>query len=286
MQGHRGARGLRPENTIPSFKFAIDHHMTSIEFDVNVTRDKQLIIHHDSEVNSELCLDENGRPARSTPIRDLTLVQLKKLDCGAVRNESFPDQVPVPNTSLITLPELFAFVKEYEKNQDWREPILFFVEIKFRDDYTEGEVRESAALVVEAIERAGLVSRSTIQCFVTSVHPEIRQINTGLKTSAAFYISREEMARRAINLEDYRRKIIGKALIRGVDIISPYYPYVTPEFTRECHEEGLDVVTWTVNDRARIIKMLECGVDGIISDYPDLLYRVYHEWKGTRSENS
>jgi len=282
LQGHRGARGLRPENTIPSFKYAIDQKMTSIEFDVNVTKDKQLIIHHDSEVNSELCLDEEGHPAKPIPIRDLTLAELKKLDCGAVRNESFPEQVPMPNTGLVTLSELFSFVKQYEKDQSWREPVLFFIEIKFREDYTEDEVRESAALVVEAIERADLVSRSTIQSFVTSVHPEIKKLNKDLKTSAAFYISREDMARQAINIADYRRKIINKALLRGVDIISPYYHYVTPEFVRACRDEGLKVVTWTVNDQAKIIEMLECGVDGIISDYPDVLYRVYHEWKGTR----
>ena len=81
--------------------------MTSIELDTNVTRDHQLIVNHDTTVNGKICRYENGQPAETIPIRDLTVAELKQFDCGAVANDAFPEQIPVPGTRLITLDEFF-----------------------------------------------------------------------------------------------------------------------------------------------------------------------------------
>ncbi len=91
LQGHRGARGLYPENTIPAFKFAIEHKMTTLELDTNLTKDGNLIVFHDSTINPGLCLDSRGKPAQSTRILDMTLEDLKKLDCGSLINKKFPE---------------------------------------------------------------------------------------------------------------------------------------------------------------------------------------------------
>ena len=82
LQGHRGARGKRPENTIPAFEYCIENQMTTIELDTNVTKDKQLIVNHDTTVNGKICRYEDGGPAEFAPIKDLTVDQLKQLDCG------------------------------------------------------------------------------------------------------------------------------------------------------------------------------------------------------------
>ena len=95
LQGHRGARGKRPENTIPAFEYCIEHQMTTIELDTGVTKDKQLIVNHDSTVNGKICFYEDGGPAEFTPIKDLTVDQLKQLDCGTTGNTDFPEQMPV-----------------------------------------------------------------------------------------------------------------------------------------------------------------------------------------------
>ena len=102
LQGHRGARGKRPENTIPAFVYCIEQGMTSIEIDTNVTQDNQLIVYHDTTVNGKICRSENGEPAESVPIREMTVRELKRLDCGSAGNPKFPEQEPVPGTRLIT----------------------------------------------------------------------------------------------------------------------------------------------------------------------------------------
>jgi len=125
LQGHRGARGKRPENTIPAFEYCIEKQMTSIEIDTNVTRDKQLIVNHDTTVNGEICRSENGVPAEFIPIKDLSVNELKKLDCGSVRHKEFPEQLPVFGTRLITLTEFFDFVNSYEKKHALSRAMLF-----------------------------------------------------------------------------------------------------------------------------------------------------------------
>ncbi len=86
MQGHRGARGLAPENTWPAFVLALEHGMTTLELDTNLSRDDQLIICHDTSVNKALCLGKDGEIPQEHPIRNLSVAQLKELDCGRLKN--------------------------------------------------------------------------------------------------------------------------------------------------------------------------------------------------------
>ena len=167
LQGHRGGRGKRPENTIPAFEYCIEHQMTTIELDTNVTRDKQLIVNHNTSVNGEICLLENGKPAEVIPIRDLTVAELKRLDCGAVADVDFPEQVAVRGTRLITLVEFFEFVKTYEREHALSDRIRFNIETKFSNiALRRQEVPEAARLVVDG-RRSGRNgrTRSTVQSF-------------------------------------------------------------------------------------------------------------------------
>ena len=186
LQGHRGARGKRPENTIPAFEYCIEQQMTSIEIDTNVTRDKQLIVNHDTTVNGKICRLGNGGPAEFIPIKDLTVNELKQLDCGSVKHEDFPEQVPVAGTRLITLTEFFDFVNAYEQNHTSSRKILFNIETKFRKDHSQRDIRETARLMVKTITAAGMEKRTTVQSFIPEVLPEIRKQNTNIKTSALF----------------------------------------------------------------------------------------------------
>jgi len=279
LQGHRGARGMRPENTIPAFQYCIEHNMTTIELDTNVTKDKQLIVYHDSVINSSLCLDEDGNPAKPVPIKELTVSEIKKLDCGAVKNDKFPEQVPVKNTRLVTLSEFFDFVKKYEQDHPEKQPSGFNIETKFGESHSKEEVLETAKIMVNTIETAGMVDRTTVQSFVIEILPEIKKLNSKLKTSALFQPTRFQRIKMLLGLNANRSEIIEKTTKVDADIISPYYLYVTPEFVTQCHEKKIDVLPWAVNDEEKIVKLLNCGVDGIISDYPDKLYRIYIQWK-------
>lgn len=279
LQGHRGARGMRPENTIPAFQYCIEHNMTTIELDTNVTKDKQLIICHDSVINGSLCLDEDGKPAQPIPIRELTVAEIKKYDCGAVKNVKFPEQVPIKNTTLVTLSEFFDFIGKYEKDHPEQQPLGFNIETKFGKGYSREEILETAGLMVKTVETAGMVDRTTVQSFVIDVLPEIKRLNSGLKTSALFKPTRFQGIRMLLRLNANRSEIIEKTIKTGADIISPHFLYVTPAFVNQCHEKNIKVLPWTVNDEKKIKNLLNCGVDGIISDYPDRLYGVYIQWQ-------
>lgn len=278
LQGHRGARGKRPENTIPAFEYCIEHQMTTIELDTNVTKDKQLIVNHDTAVNGKICLYEDGESAEFTPIKDLTVEELKQLDCGSTGNADFPEQMPVAGSRLITLDEFFEFVHAYERDHALPRPILFNIETKFRDDHTIEEVYTAARLMVKAIEAAGMVDRSTVQSFVPQVLPEIKKLNPSIKTSALFEPSVFQGFLLKLGFNANRDEIIQNAAALAVDIISPHYLYIDTGFVHRCHEKCLKVLPWVVNEARAMEKMLNCGVDGIISDYPDRLSRVYAKW--------
>ena len=286
LQGHRGARGKRPENTIPAFKYCIEHHMTTIELDVNVTKDKQFIVNHDTTVNGKICNYEGGEPAEIIPIKDLTVGQLKRLDCGSTGNPDFPEQIPVEGARLITLAEFFEFVNAYEREHGLPRPILFNIETKFGDDHTLTEIHETARLMVKAIEAAGMAARSTVQSFVPEVLPEIKKLNPRIKTSVLFEPTAFQRFLLKLGFNVNRDEIIQTAEAIAVDIISPHYQYVNAEFVRRCHDKCLNVLPWVANEAETIRQLLDCGVDGIISDYPDRLFRVYEKWSEQKTSGA
>jgi glycerophosphoryl diester phosphodiesterase len=282
LQGHRGARGARPENTLPAFIYCVEHNMTTIECDTHVTRDKKLIIHHDPCINSELVLTESGRPADRLPIKNLTVAELKRFDCGTKTNKDFPEQKPERGARMITLDELFDYTRRSESTDSRWQSVRFNIEAKFGDGYTAADVLEAARLMVAAIEKAGMVERSAVQSFAIELLPEIKKLNPVLKTAALFKPTRFKGLLMSIGLEADRHKIIRKALKVGADRISPHYIYANKPFVEYCHGKGLQVVPWTVNEKDKMEKLFNNGVDGIISDYPDRLFEVYKKWEKTR----
>ena len=282
LQGHRGARGDRPENTLPAFKYAIEQKMTSLELDTVVTRDDQLIIFHDTTLNGKLCLDAEGYPAMRIPIKDLTVKELKTYDCGSLKNKKFPDQVPVRGTRLITLNELFEYVRQQELNQVTQNKLLFNIELKFSKYPEVSDLEKSAGLIVKYIEEAGMTDRVTVQSFATDVLPLVKKLNPGLKTSALFQPTKIQGIQLYGGLSANSDEILEKTIAVKADIISPYYLYINSGFVAAAHAANIKVLPWTVNDEATMIKMLNLNVDGIISDYPARLYRVHQEWQQSR----
>ena len=283
LQGHRGARGKRPENTIPAFQYCLENHMTTIELDTNLTKDQQLIVYHDTVLNRKICRQENGEPVTPMPIKDLTVAELKQLDCGSAANKDFPEQVPVKGTRLLTLAEFFEFVQTFEQQHARLQPIRFNIETKFGKDYTRSEIIRVSGLMVKAIADAGMVERSTVQSFVLEILPEIKRLNGRIQTSALFELGiiRTLLLKSGFSYD--REKIIQKALAVGADIISPHFLYVDRKFIQRCHGVGKKVLPWVLNDEKMMEAFLDLGVDGIISDYPDRLFRVYSGWAGDRS---
>jgi len=273
----------RPENTIPAFQFCLENHMTTIELDTNLTKDHQLIVYHDTVLNSKLCWHENGKPASPIPIKDLTVAELKRLDCGVSPNEDFPEQIPVKGTRLVTLTELFEFVRKFEHDHVRLKPVRFNIETKFRQDYTPSDVSVMAGLMAKTIADAGMTERSTVQSFVLEVLPEVNRLNERIQTSALFEPGpvRTFLLKSGVSLG--REKIIQKALSVDADYISPHFIYIDRKFIQRCHSFGQKVLPWVVNQEKMMEDFFEWGVDGIISDYPDRLHRVYSRWSEDRN---
>lgn len=279
LQGHRGARGLAPENTWPSFLEAYRYKMTTLELDTVVTKDNKLILHHDLHLNDEICRYEDERVVEETLISELTVEQLKALDCGSLKHSDFDNQKPVPGTRLITLDEFFEKVIAYEKENNV-EPVDFNIETKIDSaTATTDAIKNHVKLVVETVQKHQMTGRSTLQSFVLEALPIAKQLEPGIKTSALFTLNYFQGARMRLGLgSGIREDAITAALRVKADIISPYKMYVNEDFVREAHEKGLWVIPFTVNETEEMLSLLDIKVDGIISDYPDRLHSAYLAW--------
>ncbi|EMK17476.1 glycerophosphodiester phosphodiesterase family protein [Leptospira kirschneri serovar Bim str. 1051] len=276
LQGHRGARGLKPENTWPAFEEAIRYGMTTLELDTVLTKDNKIIIHHDSFTNPTICQKKDGTQIVSTSLYELTLSELKQFDCGAKKNPKYSEQIQVPGTELITIEEFFTLVANAEKKNPNRTKLKFNIETKFPNDSNSqipiGKVKEHVNLLVQAIEDAKVADRTTIQSFYLPALPIVKEINPKLKTSALFSLTYFQGAMMKLGLGNGTRlEALQKTLEVKADIISPYFLYVTEEFVQEAHSHKISVIPWTVNDVEDMKKLIDAGVDGIISDYPDRL---------------
>ncbi|TGK09672.1 glycerophosphodiester phosphodiesterase [Leptospira selangorensis] len=279
LQGHRGARGLKPENTWPAFEEALSQGMTTIELDTVLTKDQKIIIHHDSESNPALCTKKDGSDIISKSIYELTLAELKELDCGTKKNPKFPEQISVPGTELLTIQEFFEKVQTWERTGKRKVIPKFNIETKFPNDsdsQVSNEILEAHVnLLIKAIETAKVIDRATIQSFYLPAISLVKKKNPKIKTSALFSLTYPQGAAMKFGFGNSRRELVlNQTKELKADIISPYFLYVTDEFVSKAHSLGIKVIPWTVNDTKEMERLIEAGVDGIITDYPDRLNSV------------
>lgn len=275
LQGHRGARGLKPENTWPAFEEAIKYKMVTLELDTVLTKDKKVVIHHDSDTNPIICQNSNGTEIKKTSLYELTLAELQSYDCGSKKNPNFPKQIPVPGTKLLSLEEFFEKVLAIEKKS--KEVYEFNIETKFPDDGSAPDslVKEHTEKLIQIIEKYKVIERSTIQSFDLRTLTFSKVKNSKIKTSALFVPTYFQGFLMTVGFgNSYRESILSAAKDKNADIVSPYFLYVTPKFVKESHDKGMFVIPWTVNTEKEMKRLVSCGVDGIISDYPDLLDSV------------
>ena len=275
LQGHRGARGLAPENTLPGFVLALEHGMDTLELDVVLTRDQILVIHHDLATNPHLCQQTNGDRLLPTPIAHLMASDLTTLDCGSRPHPRFPRQASAPGASPLTLRRFFNSIATYEANHPRPRPVRFNVELKLPSKAPSSVLQATAETVVTELRRATVLHRATVQSFELRVLPLVAALEPTIELSALFKPTRWQLALLTMGLEANRSEIIEKALTLGVSTLSPHHRYINGSFVHRVHQRGLKVIPWTVNDPDRIRTLLSLGVDGLISDYPDLLKREY-----------
>jgi glycerophosphoryl diester phosphodiesterase len=269
VQGHRGNRTLRPENTLPSFMAAIEAGASTLELDILVTADNQLVIHHDFFVNKELCVYLDGRRVtEEVLVRSLTLAELKKLDAGSRINPLFPGQVAIPGTQIPTLQELFELINT--SSHPNAKKIGLNLEIK-RDlrfpDWTLPPEKLADAITTQ-VRRNGLSDRVYYSSFDPEVLAALHKIEPTAKT--AFIFCRESLEVASILHPEAGMEFLLKiASMLHVSILSPdHHMLKSKADVLFLQKQGFKVIPWTVNDPKRWAELAEMGVDGIISDDP------------------
>jgi glycerophosphoryl diester phosphodiesterase len=284
LQGHRGARGLLPENTLPSFQKALDLGVDTIECDMAVTSDGVVVIYHDLWLNPDITRGPDGKwlEQRGPAIAELTFTELQKYDVGRIKPGTayaaqFPDQVPVDGARIPRLSDLFDLVKKSgnaKVNFDCETKVNPFQRAATRDpaDFTR--------LAIAEIRKAGMAERTMVQSFDWSTLQQIQKEAPEIRT---MYLNNQRSvdARRGNSpgspwLAGFDPSEHGGSVPRAVKaaggrIWAPDHQTLTPKSLAEARSLGILVIPWTVNAPETIRKLLDMGVDGIISDRPDLV---------------
>ncbi len=282
LQGHRGARGLLPENTLPAFQRAIDLGVDTIECDMAVTKDGVVVIHHDLWLNPDTTRGPDGKwlESRGPAIRDLTWAQLQQYDVGRLRPGSkyaaeFPDQQPVDGTRIPRPADLFDLVKK-----SGNATIGFDCETKFSPLDPEATLPPEAFArrAIEEIRKHGMAARTMVQSFdwrtlqvIQKEAPEIRTMYLSSPRTLKGDGGRTSPWLAGFAPEDHGGSVPKAVKAAGGRIWAPNQTFLTPALLAEARSLGIVVIPWTVNDPAMMRKLLDMGVDGIISDRPDLV---------------
>ncbi|WGD54485.1 glycerophosphodiester phosphodiesterase [Bradyrhizobium sp. CB1650] len=290
IEAHRGGRALMPENTLPAFANALSMGVDTLELDVGVTADGEVVVSHERGLNPDLARDANGAYVASpgTPFVKLRLEEVKRYDVGRIRPDSayarqFPDQHAVPGTRIPTLKEVFALARKSGNDR-----VRFNIETKIDPDHPDEslgpQVFVSSLLGLIATE--GFSDRVTIQSFdwrtlqlVQQQAPKIPTVYLTLQRGSAptVALDRATSWTAGFSPADHAGSVPQTIKAAGGTIWSPYFGDVTAALIAEAHALGLRVVVWTVNKPEDIARMIEIGVDGVISDRPDLLRLVAGE---------
>lgn len=288
IQGHRGARGLMPENTLPAFARALAIGVTTLELDTAITQDGIIVVSHDSTLNPDITRDKNGDwiSRDDIPVRDLTWAELQEYDVGRIRPHSayakrFPDQQAVDGTRMPRLADVFALVRQAGGRH-----IRFNIETKISPGHPRRTLPPDAfaRALISMVRAEKLESRVTIQSFdwrtLQVVRREAPSINTVCLTAQQPWqdnIRAHDTASpwtAGLHVRDFGGSLPRLVKAAGGTVWSPYYGEVTREAVQEAQQLGLKVVVWTVNEPRDIERMIDYGVDGVISDYPDRLRNI------------
>lgn len=255
VQGHRGAAGLRPENTLPAFEHSIALGVATLELDLQVTRDRVLIVAHDPHLGG-FCRRDDGGSAPGAPFRELDLADLAEIDCGSQRAGRFPEQQPVPGARVPTFRQVLRLARDAER------PVRINAEIKLGGRAKSIPVDKFAALVVDLLNEEEMATRTMVQSFhvealraVAEIAPEI-DLGILVRGRGSYDSALEES---------------------GATTLLPKHGALQEDDVRRMQARGIAVIPWTVNKPEAIRRILAMGVDGIISDYPDRVIAILAE---------
>lgn len=261
-QGHRGARGNYPENTTPAFFFALEQGMNTLEMDVVISADSQVVVSHEPFFNEDICnIDSLKRDSLPNNLYKLTYSQIADIDCGSQGNSGFPDQVKMSIAKPL-LKDVIQATEEYAL-QIKRTLPSYNIEIKSRplwDGKFHPSVEIYADLLMQVATEAQIEYRLTVQSFddrlLQYVHAKYPDVTLAL------------LVEDSVSVKEHLTQ-----LGFTPNIYSCYYLLVDEALVKFCKEKEMKLIPWTVNDAKETKRLKDLGVDGVITDYPELKKR-------------
>lgn len=286
VEAHRGGRALRPENTLPSFANALSMGVDTLELDMGVTKDGVVVVSHERGLNPDLARAPDGQYIKAgIPYVKLTLAEVKTYDVGQIRPGSdyakrFPDQKVVPGTRIPTLAEVFDLVRRSGDSH-----VRLNIETKIDPTHPEEspDPEHFVNTVLALLKREHFEDRVIIESFDFRTLQLVQKLAPSIPT---VYLTQVQQPEENLYLDKpspwsagfdpmrYGGSVPRAVKAAGGAIWSPLSDDVTLESVQEAHSLGLPVVVWTVNDPKEMARLMDLGVDGIISDRPDLLREV------------
>ena len=263
-EGHRGARGLMPENTIPAMRKAIDLGVTTLEMDTHITRDNQVVLAHDDYINPLFMLSPEGNEiskaeAENYALYQMNYEQVRKFDVGSKFHSGFPEQQKL-KTYIPLLTEVIDSVQAYLKIKN-KPQVFYNIETKSKpagDNRLHPDPENFVKLLMAVIREKNITPWVIIQSFDPRTLQVLHRTYPQVRTS--FLVQNNKTLTE--NLQE---------LGFTPAVYSPNIKLVTAQLVKECHDRDLKIIPWTANTAEEIAHLKGLGVDGIISDYPNLL---------------
>ncbi len=287
--GHRGAAGLAPENTLAAFKWAFNLGVDAVELDVLITADGKIVVHHDFSLNPEIARTPDGawlKDWEGPAIKDLTLAELKTYDVGRLKPNTkyarrYPEQQPADRERIPTLHEVISLFKSYDKETQ------LWIEIKTspeKPDMTPPPEAVADALV-QLLREQNFARRVRVLSFdwralvhVQKIAPEIPTVYVSLEGGSLNNIKAGQPGASpwlaGLDIDDFNGSIPKAVKAAGGRYWAPYYKHITYSLLNEAHELGLQVFAWAPDERGAMVRLIEMGVDGIITNRPDILQSI------------
>ncbi|TQJ58070.1 glycerophosphoryl diester phosphodiesterase [Arthrobacter sp. SLBN-83] len=288
LQSHRGGRGQWTEESLAAFGNSLALGVSTLELDTHLTQDGKVVVWHDDTIQANKCTDtapatagDPEFPYVGRRVADLSLAQLKTLNCGFKQLPGFPEQDVIEGNRIAELKDVYQLARDRKADK-----VRFNVETKVNDSEIGGAGMESLTrAVVAEIEASGMADRTTLQSFDWSSLNLTKQIAPDLTLVALssgdawMGVGKPGASPNlgGIDIDDYDGSLPKAAAAQGYDVVSPTFSSVTPTMIAEAHELGLAVIPWTVNTTADMTRLMDLGVDGIITDYPTRLRTVMEE---------
>jgi len=295
FEAHRGGRDARPENTLYSFAYAMEMGATTLEMDMQMTKDGHIVISHNPVMNPNIAKGPDGEYVKGGmyDIRTMTLAEVQKFDIGTM-NPAAGDyyeghgktQVSAPGAKMPTLEEVFELANSYGNDK-----VIFNIETKSYADPLDSGYKNTpnpiafVTAVNAIVKKYNMEDRVTLQSFDWRTLTAMKKLNPNI-TLVALSSEQESWGRQegcylkifdkknaspwlgGLNINDFNGDYVKAAHAIGADIVSPYWEELSPQLVAEAHKLGMKVVPWTVNNPKAMSMLIDMGVDGLITDKP------------------